>query len=151
VPHTEIVRMHDFLADAGRVGVEGFAAWAGVQEGGRFLVRRAVIPRQTPRRTEEGLSVIIGSDELFLLNRWLYENKLTIVAQIHSHPSEAYHSELDDAIPIATEQGSVSIVVPNFAKAPFDLRKCAVFRLSATNTWDELSTLQADRLITIIH
>jgi hypothetical protein len=151
VPHAEIVRMHDFLAHAGRAGLEGFTAWAGVHEGERFMVRKTVIPRQTSRRTHEGLSVVIGPDELFLLNRWLYENNFTLIAQIHSHPTDAYHSELDDAIPIATEQGCFSIVVPDFAQSPFDLRQCAVFRLSAANNWDELSRRQADHSITIVH
>jgi hypothetical protein len=143
--------MHDFLADAGRAGLEGFTAWAGVHDGERFTVRRTVIPRQSSRRTNQGLSVVVGSDELFLLNRWLYENGLTLIAQIHSHPTEAYHSDLDDAIPVATEQGCISIVIPDFAQSPFDLRQCAVFRLSTANTWDELSRRQADHLITIVH
>jgi hypothetical protein len=138
VPSRAILKMHAFLAEAGRAGLEGFTAWVGIQHGNRFEVKETVIPLQTAHRTRKGLYVLIDDDELFSLNRWLYENQLTLIAQIHSHPTDAYHSELDDEIPIATTQGCVSIVVPDFARSPFELNKCAVFRLSTENSWDEV-------------
>lgn len=141
--------MHGFLAEAGRAGYEGFTAWAGVQDGNTFYVKQTVIPRQTTHRTERGLYVLIESEELFALNRWLYENAMTLIAQIHSHPTAAFHSELDDEIPIATTQGCLSIVVPNFARSPFALRNCAAFRLSTRNTWDEIPFRELKHLIKI--
>ncbi|HEV3272825.1 MAG TPA: hypothetical protein VGZ93_11645 [Candidatus Methylacidiphilales bacterium] len=149
VPSRAILKMHGFLAEAGRAGLEGFTAWAGVQNGTRFDVKETVIPRQTGHRGQ-GLYVLIDADELFFMNRWLYENQLTLIAQIHSHPTDAYHSQLDDEIPIATTQGCVSIVVPDFAQSPFELSKCAVFRLSTENTWDEVPATGVLDLIQII-
>jgi hypothetical protein len=64
---------------------------------------------------------------------------LTLLAQIHSHPAEAYHSDTDDAFPIATAAGSLSLVIPDFAARPFALPECAVYRLSATGVWEKLS------------
>lgn len=149
VPRRAITKMHGFLAEAGRAGVEGFTAWAGVQHGHRFDVKETIIPKQTAHRGNGGLYVLIDADELFIMNRWLYENQMTLIAQIHSHPTDAYHSELDDEIPIATTQGCVSLVVPDFARSPFDLRQCAGFRLSALNNWDEIPTPDLLNLITI--
>lgn len=150
MPRHAIAKMHAFLSEAGHAGLEGFTAWVGVQDGSRFEVKETVIPRQTGHRGRQGLYVLIDADELFLLNRWLYENKLTLIAQIHSHPTDAYHSDLDDEIPIATTQGCISIVVPDFARSPFELSKCAVFRLSTENTWDEVPPQSALDLIQII-
>jgi len=150
VPSRAIKKMHGFLAEAGRAGLEGFTAWAGVQTENRFEVKESVIPRQKGHRTRQGLYVLIDDDELFFLNRWLYENQLTLIAQIHSHPTDAYHSELDNEIPIATTQGCISIVVPDFAQSPFELSRCAVFRLSTENTWDEVSSVDVLDLIKII-
>jgi hypothetical protein len=150
VPRSAVAKMHAFLAEAGRAGLEGFTGWAGVQNGTKFNVTQAVIPRQKGHRTAHGLYVLIDSDELFLLNRWLYENQLTLIAQIHTHPTEAYHSSLDDEIPIATTQGCFSIVVPDFARDPFCLEECAVYRLSPDNSWDEVPTDRVVNLIRIV-
>jgi hypothetical protein len=53
-----------------------------------------------------------------------------MLAQLHTHPTLAYHSDLDDAKPIVTEDGTYSIVVPFFGFVSFlDLAPCAVFRI----------------------
>jgi len=150
VPKSAVARMHTFLAEAGRAGCEGFTAWAGVQEGSRFVVHETVIPRQKAIQNNSGICVIIDAHELFLMNRYLYEKRLTLIAQIHSHPTEAFHSELDDEIPIATTQGCVSIVVPDFARYPFSIGNCAVFRLSTQSLWEEMSAAEAFSLIKIV-
>ena len=36
---------------------------------------------------------------------------------------------VDDALPIATTVGCLSLVIPNFAREPFALDQCAVYRL----------------------
>jgi hypothetical protein len=53
--------------------------------------------------------------ELARLNMYLYRNGLELVAQVHTHPAEYYHSSADDQYAIATTIGCYSIVVPNFA------------------------------------
>ena len=150
MPRVVVEKMHAFLAYAGRRGCEGFTAWAGVQDATTFYVKEVVIPRQTARRSENGLCVLIDADELFALNRWLYEKEMTLIAQIHSHPTDAYHSELDDEIPIATTQGCLSIVVPDFASAPFELENCAAFRLSSANVWEKIAPKALIQLVNII-
>jgi hypothetical protein len=91
----------------------------------------------------------VDSAELHRINVWLYENSLTLVAQLHSHPEEAYHSDTDDAFPIVTVVGGLSLVIPGFAREPFSLSRCAIYRLMPGAGWVELAAREAASLITI--
>ena len=75
---------------------------------------------------------------------------MQLIAQLHSHPGEAYHSELDDELPIATTAGCLSLVVPDFAREPFALRRCAVYRLMPGKGWGKLTGAETSRLISVI-
>ncbi|MBA3242579.1 MAG: Mov34/MPN/PAD-1 family protein [Acidobacteria bacterium] len=137
----------EHLASVGRQGHEGFALWVGVLEGEIFHVRRTVIPAQRGLRFEQGVCVRVDGDELHRINVYLYQEGLRLMAQIHSHPTEAYHSETDDTYPIATTLGSLSLVVPDFARDPFSLARCAVYRLLPPAEWVELPGKEAEQLI----
>ena len=67
----------------------------------------------------------VDGSELHLLNVWLYEAQQVIGAQVHSHPVEAFHSEIDDTYPIATLDGSLSIVLPSFGRSGFGSKDIA--------------------------
>ena len=92
----------------------------------------------------------VEGEELHRINVWLYENKMKLIAQIHSHPSEAYHSEADDRFPIVDTYGGVSIVVPDFATGIITLNDWAIYRLSLNKTWDKLTNRQVNSLFLII-
>jgi hypothetical protein len=141
---------HAHLQHVGRDGLEGFALWAGVRDSSTFNVRQTIIPEQIGMRTAEGVSVAVDAQELHRLNVWLYERQLSLVAQLHSHPSTAYHSDTDDAFPIATTIGCVSLVIPNFAREPFSLAHCAVYRLLPRRGWVNLTVAEVRHLIHII-
>jgi proteasome lid subunit RPN8/RPN11 len=149
VPLPLALEAHIHLQRAGDRGVEGFALWAGIVEDRTADVRATYIPAQEALRAEEGLVVFVDGAELHRLNMWLYYQGLTLIAQLHSHPGEAYHSDTDDAFPIATAIGSLSLVIPDFACAPFDLARCAVYRLSARGMWTRLDAAQTSTLIII--
>lgn len=149
VPSPVALEAHAHLRHVGEQGVEGFALWAGTVEARTARVRATYIPVQEAWRTEEGLTVFVDGAELHRLNMWLYREGLTLIAQLHSHPGAAYHSATDDAFPIATAIGSLSLVVPDFARAPFALSRCAVYRLSPRGTWIGLDAEQASTLIII--
>ncbi len=123
------------LRNVGRNGLEGMALWAGELDGADFLVRAAVIPQQQGHRTEHGIAVSVPGFELHRINMWLHRNRLRLIAQIHSHPTEAYHSDTDDRYAIVTALGSLSLVVPDFAVRPFALNDCAGYRLSTPPWW----------------
>jgi hypothetical protein len=147
VPSACVEEAYTHLRRVGQQGLEGFALWAGELDGDTFLVRANIIPEQRGLRSDLGVCVVVGGDELHRINVWLYEHRMTLIAQLHSHPDDAYHSTTDDTYPIATTTGSLSLVVPDFASNPFSLENCAVYRLFPPRGWVELSGDEADRLI----
>lgn len=138
------------MSKVGELGLEGVALFVGQEKGEQFRITRTLIPRQKAYSLEEGLLYAIDSDELYRLNVFLYEQNLTLIAQIHSHPGKAYHSETDDAFPIVTTVGGLSIVVPDFATGPSSAEDFEVFRLSEDATWLHLSPIEKKQLIHII-
>ena len=93
------------LRDAGSAGNEQFILWSGVLREERFLVRTMHSPKQTAYRLPDGLCVRVEADELHRLNVWLYENGERLGVQVHSHPTEAFHSDTDDTYPMVTTLG----------------------------------------------
>jgi hypothetical protein len=150
VPLDSINMVYEHLRKAGESGMEGVALWAGSAVESFFVVGTAIIPRQIASRLDDGLLYSVEGDELYRINVWLYNNDMTLVAQLHSHPAEAYHSETDDAFPIVAVLGGISIVIPWFAAYPFDLSDWAVFRLKEHSGWTELSNKEVKELIEII-
>ena len=72
---------------------------------------------------------------------WLYDTQQVIGVQIHSHPLHAYHSDTDDTYPIATLDGSLSIVLPFFGRDGFRSEDIAAYRLSSGNWFDLVGSL----------
>lgn len=136
----------NFLRYAGSKGVEAIALFAGIEIGNTFHINKVIIPRQYSYILEGGLMYEVDGEELHRINVWLYENNMRLIAQIHSHPKEAYHSEADDRFPIVDTYGGISIVVPNFASGDILLKKCAIYRLSLDKTWDSLTSSEIDSL-----
>ena len=149
VPSACAAMVESHLRAAGRHGSEGMALWVGRQEGDLFRVLHTVIPEQTHLNTADGVCVIVKGDALHRLNVQLYRNGLTLLAQIHSHPGRAYHSSTDDAYAIATTVGCLSLVVPDFARAPFSIPLCATYRLDAAASWRPVSPRDAAAMIHI--
>lgn len=122
----------------GAEGNEGFVLWLG-EIGDRIAnIARAYVPPQVPIRSEDGVGYFVTSDTLFRLNQTLHASRLRLIAQVHSHPRDAYHSSTDDAFAVVTTEGGMSIVVPNFASDTPSPARCAVYRLRK-GLWTELS------------
>lgn len=126
------------LRQFGKHKLEGLVLWLGSIEPRTAHVTRAFIPDQQPVADEDGVGYFVGGDTLFELNKGLAETGLRLIAQVHSHPARAYHSETDDRYAIVTADGGLSLVVPNFGRAPADPSCWAVYRL-ADGRWRELS------------
>lgn len=149
LPRGCISTTHAHLRSVGREGNEGMALWVGVQQDRHFAVAETVIPAQRHIRTSDGVCVIVPAEELHRLNVWLYKRGLKLLAQIHSHPGRAYHSTTDDAYAVATTVGCLSLVVPNFAREPFDLARVAAYRLDGKANWNEVPPAALARMMTI--
>jgi hypothetical protein len=66
--------------------------------------------------------------------------------QVHTHPDDAYHSDTDNTYPIATTLGSLSIVVPNFAREGLVCPGMKVYRLASAG-WVEVSVADVQTLV----
>ena len=147
LPRTCVEATERHLRRMGQGGNEGLVLWAGTCEGSTASVLEAIVPKQQGVRTASGIYVSIDPDEFHRLNVHLYRTRQVLVAQVHSHPGRAYHSSMDDEYAVATQVGSLSLVVPAFAVRPFSVPECAVYRLSPQRRWAELPPADAVRLI----
>lgn len=143
-------RSQSSLRSAGRSGNEGLVLWSGVQEGESFTIRTVTVPRQRAIRSADGVCVVVDGDALHQFNVETYRRGERLIAQVHTHPGRAYHSEMDDRYAVVTAPGGLSLVVPDFAVRPFDLRECAVYRLSTRGAWLEVAQREVGRLFSIV-
>jgi hypothetical protein len=150
VPRSAADEANLHLREMGRRGLEGFSLWAGTVSGSSFLVRANIVPAQTGYQLPSGVCIAIGPEELHRLNVWLYEHEMKVIAQLHSHPTDAYHSDTDDTYPIAATIGCISIVIPDFAREPFSLARCAIYRLNSNLKWRGLRSQEVSELIQIV-
>jgi hypothetical protein len=100
-----------------RVPHEGVVYWLGVETSGPVAVLQALAPRATTgpgfiRTTSGANAEVIGV---------ACELGLAIVAQVHSHPRGwAEHSAGDDERALKPYPGSLSVVVPHYARGAAD-------------------------------
>jgi len=84
----------------------------------------------------------IPREGMAALMQRLREQGLFVVSQVHTHPSEAFHSPADDRWAIVRHVGALSVVLPHFAKsttlANF-LQQSVFFELNASNKWNKIS------------
>ncbi len=149
VKRSTIEAMLKVMQEFGSHGWEVLVLWLGQVEQGKAHVVRAFTPYQKAISSEDGVGYFVDGDTLFQLNRDLSENGLRLIAQVHSHPREAYHSEADDRYAIVTAEGGLSLVVPDFGRAPADPTSWAAYRLNGRN-WDELSEKEAQVLFEVV-
>jgi hypothetical protein len=149
VPQAVLDQTWEFLRERGREEVEGVVLWLGtVADPEHASVLAAMPPAQIAYRSEEGLSVAIPQDELSALIGAL-PHGVHVLARVHSHGDEAYHSQLDDTNMVIAHQGAISIVVPGFAAGPVSLLACSVNELLADGSWRELTPHAASALLVI--
>lgn len=139
VPGSIIAETDGHLRGAGARGLEVFVLWSGQSRASEFIVRNAHVPRQMSYQLEAGLLVRVEGEALHHLNAWLYMHGETLAAQVHAHPTDAFHSETDDTYPIITEQGGISLVAADFCHDGLLSETTAAYRLGASG-WDELDS-----------
>jgi hypothetical protein len=150
IPTDKLNEVYTFLREAGQEGVEGVALFAGHESSDRFVVTTGIIPVQASYQLESGLLYAVEGTELHKINVWLHTHKLNLIAQIHTHPGKAYHSGTDNRYPIVDTHGSVSIVVPDFARRSPRVKDWAIYRCLPEKGWVELSSSQIRKLIRLV-
>jgi hypothetical protein len=142
VDHTELM-----LRQHGASGAEGFGVWAGTLSGGDAFVSTLVIPRVSASGDFHGE---VSEDTVANVLDELDELDLVPIAQIHSHPQEAFLSPTDAQRPIVAARGFISIVIPGFGFV--DLANTGLWRayeFHARESWRELDAAERDRRFVI--
>ena len=137
------------LQGAGTEGYELFVLWSGTTKEHIFRVRNVHVPKQTSYQTEDGLLVRVDGAALHELNVWLYEHKEMLGAQVHAHPTHAFHSHTDDTYPIVTVLGGMSIVAADFAFDGLLNRRTAAYRLTNTG-WSPIRKPWRSSVIAVV-
>lgn len=145
---SQLIKTVEWLRTCGEEGCEGVALWLGSVEEDIASVTTCFIPDQNPIASESGIGYFIPPAALFAMNRYLFESGLRLVAQVHSHPTEAFHSDMDDAHAIVTAEGGFSLVVPFFAQGPVNLKTWAIYRLR-DGVWCELGVEDVDSIFKV--
>jgi len=153
IPRAVVEETAEALREYGEHGCEGLVLWVGrIVDKGTVTdarVTHCVVPPQRSIRSEDGVGYFVSSETLFELNRVLSERQLRLLAQVHSHPTDAYHSSTDDRYAIVTAQGGFSIVVPDFGKHAEDPKTWAAYRLGPDG-WTPLTADTAARCIQVV-
>lgn len=123
------------LRAGGMRGEERMIAWLGKDTlTGEAKVREAYEPEQVCKKDQ----FYIPPAAMTALMQTLGRTRSKILAQIHTHPGTAFHSEADDAWAIIRHVGALSLVLPHFAKTTTTdnfLKQVKTYALSAESEW----------------
>jgi len=131
----------------GKKCLEVFAIWVGKEKNIDFIIKDVWIPTQY----NTILSYYVPDIDVHKINVELNKKNYSAVAQLHTHPENAFHSCIDDNYSILTLSGSFSIVVPDFGKISIrdGLNKMVVYRL-INKKWVLQSKIKVNKLFKII-
>ncbi len=132
-----------FLQAQGRRRHEGVVLWTGRLHDHGCTIHDALIPRQVTGP----YSYYIPDAETFRIIDELHASGLVVPVQVHSHPEEAFHSDVDDERAFLQHEEGISIVVPNFGAIDDDafFRESRTYRLTSDALWRELAPAELQR------
>lgn len=101
-----------------------------------------------PHCLETGIVVFDGSGyaPLWKLCR---EAKLTVVADIHTHPGVPYQSSLDRDNPMIATSGHIALIVPNFAERVVKQHEIGIYEYAGSHLWQNHSGRVASKFFYI--
>jgi hypothetical protein len=97
-----------------------------------------------PHAYATGVCVLRG-DAFAKLWALCREKKLTVVADVHTHPGAATQSPTDKANPMVARAGHVAIIVPKYASWPVPADGLGVYEYSGQHEWIDRSAGRAGR------
>lgn len=149
--HSSVLRRtEEFLRHSGKEGFEAVVLWTGtVGPDGSAALHSAVRPGQIAYRSLDGCAVEVPADEIANVVSSLHPDEI-VLARVHSHPGEAYHSLTDDQNMIIAHVGAISVVVPHFARAPIDLAHCSINELCWNGRWRQLPPAEVADRFTVV-
>lgn len=134
-PSTLVRQTLEVLREAGLRGTERVVFWLGSRHDNRnAAVAEVYVPQQSSSRDY----FHIPSEGMISFMTHLRRRRLILLAQVHSHPQEAFHSPADDKWAVVRHVDGLSIVVPEFAartRTEEFATAAAIFRLTVDDHW----------------
>lgn len=90
---------------------------------------------------------ILKADAFSKLWAMCRERKLTVVADIHTHPGAAFQSEADRKNPMVARPGHIAIIVPDFAAAPIKYERLGIYEYQGEHRWADKGPRQFRRYV----
>jgi hypothetical protein len=104
-----------------------------------------------PKQLTGPLHFNVPLDERLRLVRVVSKEDEFILVQLHTHPRQAFHSDVDDRLAITKHTGAISIVVADFGvRWNGDLLQTSVNRNLGAGKWVELPPGEVSRLFEIV-
>jgi hypothetical protein len=123
---------------------EALVFWGGIVTGEGVLVTGLYLPEHKP----QGGCVRLSKEESRWLLRRLCERDEKLLAQIHSHPGDAFHSGGDDAGSASFHAGYMSLIVPGFGTGIDVVSRCEAVEFDGSG-FVPLSRDELDRRIVV--
>jgi hypothetical protein len=128
-----VARTVEILQQGGAQNCETVVLWLGSSNEVREVYRpEQIVDVDFFRLPGESVRALMGH---------LRTTRQRVLAQVHSHPGEAFHSRADDKWAIVRHEGALSFVLPEFAAhtdAGTFQDDAAVYRLSAADKWERV-------------
>jgi proteasome lid subunit RPN8/RPN11 len=122
----------DHLQSQGGLRNEGAVCWGGTIVNGDALITTVLMFTDA----EHWGGIHVSPAQTGLLYAHCHARGLTLLAQVHSHPRRAFHSDVDERAPHSAEPGFLSAVVPNFGTADYsNFTDWAVFEQVEYEQW----------------
>lgn len=129
----------------GAASSEGLVFWGGCVSGEVSQVTGLYLIGHEP----QGGRVRASAGEARWLVQQLRVRDEKLIAQVHSHPGEAFHSAGDDRHAASFHPGYLSIVVPRFGREVRDVCDCAVLEFEGA-CFVQLSSSDLHRRLRIL-
>ncbi|MBA7512905.1 hypothetical protein ES705_04914 [subsurface metagenome] len=118
IPYSIVEKTLEFFKEYGKHDLEACAIWVGEEHHDIFEIKEVWFPKQENTM----ISYHIPDIDVHNINVKLNKNKYSAIAQLHTHPGDAFHSSVDDEYTILSLPGSFSIVIPDYGDIPI----CAI-------------------------
>ncbi len=117
---------------------ENIAYWIGELDDKDAEISKVIFAEDYPKFKNSRCFAKVPLQSTFMIAEQIHKTNHILVAQIHSHPAEAFHSLLDNERPISHRRGLFSIVVPYFGREIQDFSKCKIYEYLGSGKWYEL-------------
>jgi hypothetical protein len=125
------------LRQIGLENKEAIAYWTGKIQEGTAMISNVIFPGEYHESFDSTFHASVPLSTAYKVGEMIHERGEKLIAQVHTHPYEAFHSYVDDAYPISHRVGFISIVVPYFARRAKSLGDFKFYEYLGNGKWEE--------------